>query len=132
MLSGHSRRKKKEDAMTLMKWKNPSKGLERQNLLMPSVENFFNDFFNGDFYPGKLAGQTPSVNIAETDQSYSIEVSAPGFEKKDFNVKVEDGMLIISGEHKTEKKDEEKNFVRREFNYGSFSRSFNLADSIDE
>src|SRR5688572_6008881 len=132
MLSGHSRRKKKEGGINIKKRKKPSKGLERQKPVIASVENFLNEFFNCYFYPGKLAGQTPSVNIAETDQSYSIEVSAPGFEKKDFNVKVEDGMLIISGEHKTEKKDEEKNFVRREFNYGSFSRSFNLADSIDE
>lgn len=118
--------------MTLIKWKDPSKGLERQNLLMPSMENFFNDFFNNDFLSREFAGHVPSVNITEDEHKYNIEVSAPGFEKKDFNVKIEDGVLIISGEHKAEKNEESKNFVRKEFNYGSFYRSFNLVDSIDE
>ena len=118
--------------MTLIKWKDPSKGLERRNLLMPSMENFFNDFFNNDLLSREFAGYVPSVNITENDKSYSIEVSAPGFEKKDFNVRVEDGVLTISGEHKTEKNEKDKNFVRREFNYGSFTRSFNLIDSVDE
>ena len=72
------------------------------------------------------------MNITENDTSYSIEVSAPGFEKKDFNVQIEDSMLTISGEHKTEKNEETKNFVRKEFSSGSFSRSFNLVDLINE
>lgn len=117
--------------MTIIKWKDPSKGLERRNLL-PSMENFFNDFFNNDFLPREFAGHVPSVNITEDGEKYNIEVSAPGFEKKDFNVVIEDGVLIISGEHRSEKNEENKNFLRKEFNYGSFSRSFNLVDSIDE
>ncbi len=118
--------------MTLIKWKAPSKGFERRNLLMPSMENFLNDFFSNDLLSQEFAGYVPSVNISENDKSYSIEVSAHGFEKKDFNVQVEDGVLTITGVHKTEKNEKDKNFVRREFNYGSFTRSFNLIDSIDE
>lgn len=118
--------------MTLIKWKDPYKGLERRNLLMPSMENFFNDFFNTDLRSPDYAASLPSVNITETEKSYHIEVSAPGFEKKDFKLTVEDGALTISGEHKSEKNEQEKNFVRKEFNYGSFSRTFNLIDSINE
>lgn len=119
--------------MTLIKWKDLSnKGLERKNLLIPSMENFFNDFFNTGLLSREFAGYVPSVNITENEKSYNIEVSAPGFEKKDFNVQVEDGVLTISGEHKVEKNEEDKTFIRKEFNYGSFSRSFNLVDSIEE
>ncbi len=118
--------------MTLIKWKDPSKGMERRNLLMPSLENFFSDFFSNDLMSREFAGNVPAVNITENEKSYSIEVSAPGFEKGDFNIEVEDGMLTISGEHKTEKNEKDKNFVRKEFNYGSFSRSFNLVDLVDE
>ncbi len=118
--------------MTLIKWNNPSKGLEKRNQLTPSLENFFNDFFNNNLMSKEYAGYVPSVNITENEKSYNIEVSAPGFDKNDFHVQVEDGVLTISGEHKTEKTDEGTNFVRKEFNMGSFVRSFNLVDLVDE
>jgi HSP20 family protein len=118
--------------MTLVKWKKPANGFVRRDLMMPSLENLLSNFFNDDLMTGDNAGYVPKVNITENDNKYSIEVSAPGFEKKDFNVRIEDGVLTVSGEHTTEKNEENKNFVRREFNHGSFSRSFNLIDLIDE
>ncbi len=119
--------------MSLIKWATPSNGLaKRQNQLMPSMENLLSNFFNDDSMLRDYAGYVPSVNITENEKTYNIEVSAPGFEKKDFNVRIEDGILTVSAEHKTEKNEETKNFVRKEFNYGSFSRSFNLVDLIDE
>jgi HSP20 family protein len=119
--------------MTLIKWKKPStNGVARQDLMMPSLENLLGNFFNDDFMNRDYAGYVPSVNISENEKSYSIEVSAPGFEKKDFNVRIEDGVLTVSAEHKMERNEENKTFVRKEFNYGSFSRSFNMVDLIDE
>lgn len=118
--------------MTLIKWKNPSMGLEKTGGLVPSLDNFFNDFFGTDLLQSDRAGFMPSVNITETDTSYQIEASAPGFDKEDFKVQIEDGVLTISGEHKSEKHKSDRSFVRKEFNYGSFSRSFNLADLVDE
>jgi HSP20 family protein len=118
--------------MTLVKWSNPSKGLTKTNEFFPPMESFFKKFFNDDLSLKDQAGFVPSVNVTENEHSYSIEASAPGFEKKDFNVRVEDGVLTISAEHRAEQKTEEEKFVRKEFNYGSFSRSFNLADLVDE
>lgn len=118
--------------MTLIKWSNPSTGLEKQNLLTPSMENLFSTFFGNNLSSGDYAGYVPSVNITENESSYSIEASAPGFEKKDFSIQVEDGVLTIMGEHKHETKTQDKQFVRKEFNYGSFTRSFNLVDLVDE
>jgi HSP20 family protein len=118
--------------MTLIKWNSPAMGMEKRSMLMPSMENLFSSFFGNDLTSKDYAGYVPSVNIAETEHSYVIEASAPGFEKKDFNVQVEDGVLTVSGEHKTETTDQGKQFVRKEFNYGSFSRSFNLVDLVDE
>ncbi|MEO6883242.1 MAG: Hsp20/alpha crystallin family protein [Bacteroidia bacterium] len=119
--------------MSLIKWTKPSNGLtKRQDLMMPSMENLLSNFFNDDLGFGDYAGYVPTVNITESEKAYGIEVSAPGFEKNDFNLRVEDGVLTVSGEHKMEKNEEKKNFVRKEFNYGSFSRSFNLIDLVDE
>jgi len=75
-------------------------------------------FFNGD--------TRVAVNVKETDKNYEVEVAAPGFEKKDFNVEVNNGVLTISGEKKTENKQEDGKYTHREFGYTSFSRSFNL------
>jgi HSP20 family protein len=118
--------------MTLIKWNNPLMGREKQSRLMPDADSFFGSFFNNDLFQKDYAGYVPSVNITEKEDSYSIEVSAPGFEKKDFNISVQEQILTIAGTHSTEKATEEKSFVRKEFNYGSFSRSFNLADLVDE
>lgn len=117
--------------MTLIKW-NPSMGLERRSMRTPSMENLFSSFFGNDLMLRDYAGYVPSVNITETEDRYHIEASAPGFEKNDFTVQVEDGLLTIAGEHKHESTTHEKQFVRKEFNYGSFTRSFNLADLVDE
>ena len=117
--------------MTLIKW-NPSMGKERQHQLLPSVESFFGSFFNNDLFPKDYATYVPNVNITESEDSYAIELAAPGFEKKDFNISIAEGVLTISGTHQSENVTEEKSFVRKEFNYGSFKRSFNLADLVDE
>lgn len=118
--------------MTLIKWNNPSRGLERQNQIFPSFENLFNDFFSNDFSLREFAGHMPAVNVSEKEDKYLVEVSAPGFNKDEFKVEITDGILTISGEHKEEKKEEDKNFSRKEFNYGSFKRSFSLTESVDE
>ena len=56
-------------------------------------------------------------------------MAAPGLERKDFKVEVENGILFIRSEKKEEKKEETKNFTRREFSYNSFSRSFTLPEN---
>ncbi len=74
----------------------------------------------------------PAVNITEEDTQYSVEFSAPGFEKNDFKIELNDGVLTVSGKHETDKEVKEKNFTRKEFNYGSFQRSFTLNEEINE
>lgn len=73
-----------------------------------------------------LFEQLPAANIKENDNEYLIELAAPGLSKKDFHLNIENDNLIISAEKEEEKKNEEENYTRREYNYQSFSRSFNL------
>jgi HSP20 family protein len=74
----------------------------------------------------------PAINIVEDEKEFKVEMAAPGFSKKDFKVKIENDSLIISAEKKEEKKEEDKDFKRREFNYSSFERAFSLPESINE
>lgn len=105
--------------------------------------NLVNDFFNNDrfFGPSILDFNSnllnlddslvvPEANIIENGKDYKIELAVPGLEKKDFKVEVLDGVLSISAEKEEEKKEEDKNFRRREFSYNSFCRSFTLPDNL--
>lgn len=72
----------------------------------------------------------PAVNIKETDNDFLIEVAAPGMNKKDFKIHLEDNIMTISSEKESDKKDEDDGYKRREFCYQSFQRSFNLDEKL--
>ncbi len=95
--------------------------------LVPS-NLFSDDFFNEPLWRNQL--EEPALNIKETDNKFEIELAAPGFSKKDFNVTIDDGLLNISAEKEMEKKEEEENYTCREFSYNSFERSLMLPDNI--
>lgn len=86
---------------------------------------FGNDFNNP---AGKVS---VPVNVKETDKSYVLEVVAPGFEKSDFSLNLDQNILTIAAEKKDEVKDENHKQVRREYTYRSFKRSFTIDDKID-
>lgn len=74
----------------------------------------------------------PSVNIVDQDNHFLMELAAPGLEKSDFNIAIENDNLVISVEKKSEKEETEKGkFTRREFNYSAFKRSFYLDEKIN-
>lgn len=87
-----------------------------------------------DLYTGMdLANFVPSVNLAESEKEWHIELSASGFSKEDFKLKLEKDVLTISAEHKTKAAIEGKVYKAREFSLGSFSRTFRIKEnSIDE
>ena len=96
------------------------------------ISNFFDDenFFNSRWLNGR---GVPAVNVKESDKNFEIEVAAPGYDKKDFNVSIENGVLTISAETQTKNETKsDNNYRRKEFECSSFSRSFTLPQSIGE
>lgn len=97
------------------------------------VEDLFSELpalFKTDFNNPERKGFVP-VNVKETVRNYQLEVVAPGFEKTDFNINLDQTLLTISAEKKEEVKEEDKNQIRREYNFRSFKRSFTLDEKID-
>lgn len=94
------------------------------------LDNLFNSSLS-DIIGTDFVSDTPAVNITESDVQHNIIIAATGFQKTDFNIKVDKDQLIVSTELDTEKKDSESKFLRREFSYGSFKRSFHLPETID-
>jgi HSP20 family protein len=74
----------------------------------------------------------PSVDISETDEEYLVKAEIPEVDKKDVKVTVQDGVLSIQGERRQEREEKGKRFHRVERAYGTFLRTFELPDGIDE
>jgi HSP20 family protein len=74
----------------------------------------------------------PKVDISEEHDRYLVKADIPGMDKKDIEVKIENGVLTISGERKSEtKKQEQGQYAYYERSFGSFNRSFKLPEHID-
>jgi len=86
------------------------------------LNNGFNNSLRKDSVP---------VNVKETEGSYEREVVAPGFEKTDFNVNLEQQLLTISAEKKASETTNTEKQIRKEYSFRSFKRSFTLDDKID-
>ncbi|HMZ46447.1 MAG TPA: Hsp20/alpha crystallin family protein [Chitinophagaceae bacterium] len=73
----------------------------------------------------------PQVNIHETNEGYHVELNAPGRNKEEFKINVENNILTISFEKAEEKDVKEYKTIRREFNYETFKRSFTLNEKMN-
>jgi HSP20 family protein len=109
--------------------------VKRTNELYPRIPSFFDDFLGGDLSDwfttnvAKKEGSVPAVNLKETDTEYIIEMAAPGMDKKDFSINLEDGVLIIHSERKEAiEEKEDDGYFRKEFNYQSFERCFRMPE----
>jgi HSP20 family protein len=96
-----------------------------------ALTNFLNadDFFNDDFFAKDSL--MPAMNVIEHDDDFKIELAAPGFEKKDFDVTIDDAGLHISAEKTDKVEEKEEGYLRKEFSYNSFKRSMRLPESIN-
>jgi HSP20 family protein len=100
------------------------------------MDDFFDNrlwnrvFSNDQFWNGK--NMEPALNIKEHNDSFEIELAAPGFAKKDFKIEMEDGQINISAEKSSEKEKKEENYTRREFSYNSFGRSLQLPENVKD
>ncbi len=106
----------------------------RKGTMFPVV---LSDFFDNDkflsnrWFEREFEQSLPAVNIKENDNEFNIEFAAPGFNKNDFKINVEENTLTISAEKQEEKEEEKNRFTRKEFSYNSFSRSFTLPQSVN-
>lgn len=91
--------------------------------------SLFDEFFNDWNQGSTMKPASVSVNVRENDNAYFLEVVAPGFEKEDFNVELENDMLTISHQRKNEQNEENENYTRREYHFQSFKRSFRLPEN---
>jgi HSP20 family protein len=125
---------RKENIMkTLTTW-NPLREMEE-------FQNRFQTFFgglptfplrfpkNGDRF--KMPDWSPLVDIIEDDHEYLFKADLPEMRKEDVKVTIENGVLYISGERKTEKEEKKRKFHRLERFFGTFERTFTVPEDAD-
>lgn len=105
--------------------------LRNRNLFPNLIDDFFGRNLMDDFFDLTTGINTPAVNIVEGKEGFRIEVAAPGLNKDDFRIDLHNNVLTISSEKEERKEEKEEKYMRREFSYSSFKRSFTLPVTVD-
>ncbi len=105
-----------------------------QNQIGKLFDNFF-DGFEENLMPGNfnlVKNFHPKVNISEDDKAYLVEADLAGLKKEDVKVEYKDNILSIRADKEEKKEEENKNYHRVEYSLGSFCRSFQLPDNVEQ
>jgi HSP20 family protein len=89
------------------------------------------DVFWGKPSNGNRVDFAPAVDIEEKADHFLVSADLPGVSEKDIEVKVQDGVLLLSGKRESKKEEKTEGGYYRERSYGSFCRSFTLGDGVD-
>ena len=98
--------------------------------LQEQINRVFGDVVGRSGEESNLTPWAPSVDIYETENELVVKADLPDVNPQDLDIRVENNILTIRGERKFETKVNEDNYLRIERAYGSFSRSFSLANSV--
>jgi HSP20 family protein len=99
--------------------------------LQDQINRLFNDVFERPGEESNLTSWAPAVDIFETEHELVVKADLPDIDPKDLDIRVENNILSIRGERKFENKVSEDKYLRVERAYGSFSRSFSLASTVN-
>jgi HSP20 family protein len=117
--------------MALIRWE-PVRELQT---VQNEMNRLFNTFFDSPT-PGGNGGPTlrrwiPAMDVVETDDQYVLRADLPGMSESDVNIELDDNVLTISGERKSEHEHRREGYYRVERASGSFSRSLTLPEGVD-
>jgi HSP20 family protein len=110
--------------------------LTTRNQVGSNLQSLAQHFFGRDLFSDNDSWYgtndfIPKLNISETDNSYKVVAELPGVDEKDVDVTIEDNILRIKGEKKSESENTDEHFYRFESSYGNFERVLRLPDAID-
>lgn len=95
---------------------------------------YMSDFFNDDFLPGltSRSNSLPAVNIREDEKNYFLDLAIPGIDKNNLRIDINEDVLTISSEIKSENEDNRDGYKRKEFSYSSFCRNFYIPENANK
>jgi HSP20 family protein len=101
--------------------------------LQDRINRVFRDSYSGAGQDEALTTSSfaPAVDVYEDEHKVSLKIEVPGIDEKDIDVRVENNTLTVHGERKIDKEEKEENYRRVERQYGSFTRTFTLPQTVD-
>lgn len=101
--------------------------IRKQNTWFPSVmDDFLNT--NWNINVPSYSNTLPAVNIIENDTDFILHIAAPGLNKNDFELSIENKVLSIEAV----KDQNNDDFTRQEFDYTSFKRTFSIPKTVEK
>jgi len=100
--------------------------------LQDRMNRLFRDSFGDQEEALTNTSFSPAVDVYEDEHNITLKVEVPGIEEKDIDVRIENNTLTVHGERKFEEEEKEENYRRVERQYGSFTRSFTLPQTVDQ
>lgn len=118
--------------MALIRWE----PIGELNTIQNEMNRLFNTFFDQSGTSGRGSGEgrrrwIPAMDLVETDDHYVLRADLPGLSDDDVNVELQDNVLTVSGERRTEHQDRQEGYYRLERAFGGFSRSLTLPEGVD-
>ncbi len=115
--------------MALIRWE-PVREL---GPIQTEMNRLFNSFFDT---PTPANGRAlrrwvPAMDLVETESDFVLKADLPGMSESDVHIEVEDNILTISGERKSETEDRKAGYYRVERSFGSFRRGLTLPEGVD-
>jgi len=74
----------------------------------------------------------PPVDVYEDEHGITLKIEVPGIDENDIDVRIENNTLTVHGERKFENEEKEENYRRVERQYGSFTRTFTVPNTVDQ
>ena len=101
--------------------------------LQDRINRVFRESYSGAGQDESLTTSSfaPAVDVYEDEHQVTLKIEVPGIDEKDIDVQVENNTLTVHGERKIEKEEKEENYRRVERQYGSFTRTFTLPQTVD-
>lgn len=116
--------------MALIRWE-PVREL---NTLQSEMNRLFNTLFDtptSENGGGTLRRWIPAMDLVETDEDFVLRADLPGLSEGDVNIELDDNVLTVSGQRKSEHEERNEGYYRVERASGSFSRSLTLPEGVD-
>jgi HSP20 family protein len=99
-----------------------------------NFQNFIDRFFGDISFPslGETDVNLPATDVSETEKSWCISTELPGMRKEDIKIAIQDGVLSIEAEMRSEIEEKDSRYLRRERKIGKFMRRFTVGPQVDE
>ncbi len=113
-------------------WNNLPVNKKNQDFISNFFDLYARDFFSPMMGEEKSETFMPLIEVQENEKGYSVRAELPGIKEEDINLSLNDNCLILEGEKRAERTQDDKNQFRSEFKYGSFYRTIPFRFDVDD